>query len=273
MIQVYSIPYPTTIDKEDFAGLFFDIDNEGIEEKEATLDIYLNDAQQISSIEQINEICATYQLSYTVSTLENKNWNAQWESSFQPILMDDFVYVRATFHPQTKLTQHEIIIEPKMSFGTGHHATTAQMMQNMRSIHFENKTVLDCGSGTGILAILAEKLGAKNCIALDYDEWCYTNCLENIQLNNCTKIEAVHGEITQYKSQKFDIILANIHRNYLVDSMETLSNCLADDGYLLISGFYESDSAILLNKALEYNLIANYHTTQNNWSCIILQKK
>jgi len=273
MIKVYSITYPSDIEKEEFVGLFFELDNEGMEEKDDTLDIYLNANQTEQGEKYISEICTAYNTSFVKSILENKNWNTQWESSFQPILIEDFVYVRATFHEKNKNVTHEIIIEPKMSFGTGHHPTTAQMMQNMRNIDFKHKSVLDCGSGTGILAILAEKLGAKHIIALDNDEWCYHNCKENIELNAVSKILPEIGELEHVKDKLFDIILANIHRNFHTANMQQMSALLVTGGILLVSGFYEEDVKIILDKALEHNLIANYYTSSNNWACIVLQKK
>lgn len=272
MIYVYTIPYPTEIDKDDFIGLFFEIDNEGIEEKETEMEIYLTDEQVDTNEALINDLCEDYKVSYIKKAMENKNWNEQWESSFQPITIDDFVQVRATFHAANTNVQHEIIIEPKMSFGTGHHATTAQMMQLMQQIDFTNKSVLDIGSGTGILAILADKLGADECIAIDNDEWCYTNALENINLNNSKNIKVVLGDSSAIPNKSFDIILANIHRNFLVENMQLLSKHTKPDGYLLVSGFYTTDEAIILESAMAQGLVANYRSTQDNWSCIVLKK-
>ena len=266
-------PFENSIDKDEFVGLFAAIDIEGLEEKEEEVCIYIAEENKAEAEQIIKEICEQHQTSFTISELENKNWNEKWESSFQPILIDDFVLVRATFHPKNTGVQHEIIIEPKMSFGTGHHPTTSQMMQNMRLVDFKDKTVLDCGSGTGILAILAEKLGAKNCIALDNDEWCFENCKENIVLNNSKNIQPELGDLSKVKDQTFDIILANIHRNFLVEYMQSLAAHLNKDGILFVSGFYAEDAKIILDKALEHHLIANFHTTQNNWACIVLQKK
>ncbi|MEN9448649.1 MAG: ribosomal protein methyltransferase [Bacteroidota bacterium] len=272
MTHIYTISYPPTIDKEEFAGLFAVIDMDGIEEKEENIDVYLNESQVQEGEEYIAEICKIYDVSFLKSELENKNWNEQWERSFQPILIDDFVHVRATFHPANIQVQHEIIIEPKMSFGTGHHPTTSQMMQNMRLLDFKEKNVLDCGSGTGILAILAEKLGAKTCIALDNDEWCYHNCIENIALNQINNVKAEIGGIENIQGRTFDIILANIHRNFLLENMSSLSNALSDKGYLIVSGFYAADAKLILDKALEHKLIATYCTNMHDWNCIILQK-
>ncbi len=273
MIHVYTISYPAGLDKEDFTGLFFEVDTEGIEEKEDCIELYLNDAQQKEGEQFIQELEDIYHLSVQKNVLENKNWNEQWESSFHPLLIDGFVYVHATFHPPSKEVPYDIVIEPKMSFGTGHHPTTLQMMRHMRLIDFKHKSVLDCGSGTGILAILAEKLGADSCIALDNDEWCYKNCLENIELNQSKKITAVIGDLDSLGPKTYDCILANIHRNFLLENMGKLSSLLVGNGHLFISGFYTQDSKSLLDKALEYNLIANYHSTLENWECLVLQKK
>lgn len=266
-------PFENCIDKDEFVGLFAVIEMEGLEEKEDEINIYVAEENRSEAEQIIKEICEQQQTSFTISELENKNWNEKWESSFQPILIDDFVLVRATFHPANTNVLHEIIIEPKMSFGTGHHPTTSQMMQHMRAIDFKNKSVLDCGSGTGILAILAEKLGAINCIAVDNDIWCFENCKENIQLNHCKNILPMLGDLDVVKNEKFDIVLANIHRNFLVEFMHTLSSIINENGFLLVSGFYEEDAKLILSKALEHNLIANYHTTQHNWTCIVFQKK
>lgn len=273
MTYIYTIPFPADFDKEEFSGLFSSIDIEGIEEKENEIEIYLDDAKVVEGEILLQEICTIYQTGFTKTELENKNWNEQWESSFQPIQIDNFVLVRAAFHPANNNVQYEIIIEPKMSFGTGHHPTTSQMIQNMRLLDFKDKKVLDCGSGTGILAILAEKLGAHHSIALDNDEWCYQNCIENIELNNCEKVYPEIGDLEKVKDSNFDIILANIHRNFLVEHMHVLETLLAPDGYIIVSGFYTEDGKKILDKGLEHNLIANYYTTQNNWDCIVFQKK
>lgn len=266
-------PFENNMDKDEFVGLFAEIEMEGLEEKEKEICIYIAEENKEQAEQIIKEICNQNQTNFIISELENKNWNEKWESSFQPILIDDFVLVRATFHPASTTVLHEIIIEPKMSFGTGHHPTTSQMMQNMRQVNFENKTVLDCGSGTGILAILAEKLGAQHCIALDNDVWCFENCKENIILNNSKKIQPEIGDLSAIKNTKFDIILANIHRNFLVENMHTLSSLLNENGLLFVSGFYDDDTKIILDNALEQNLNSNYYTTQNNWACILFEKK
>ncbi len=273
MIHVYTISYPANFDREDFAGLFFEFDSEGFEEKEDCIELYLSDTQQTDGERFIKELAETYQLTVQKTALENKNWNEQWERSFHPLLIDGFVYVHATFHPANKQVPYDIVIEPKMSFGTGHHPTTLQMMRHMRLIDFKHLSVLDCGSGTGILAILAEKLGADKCIALDNDEWCYKNCLENMELNQSQNITVVMGDLEALGQQTFDCILANIHRNFLLENMGRLASLLVNNGHLFISGFYTNDAKSILDKALECNLIANYHSNLENWECLVLQKK
>jgi ribosomal protein L11 methyltransferase len=269
---IYTIVWKNEITADEFSGFFADLSIEGTEEIENGIKVYVLEENKTELEDFLNEIKNRFSVTYTIDELENKNWNAQWESSFQPILIENYVLVRATFHPGNKNVQHEIIIEPKMSFGTGHHPTTSQMMQNMRLADFKNKTVLDCGSGTGILAILAEKSGAGHCIALDNDEWCFENCKENIQLNHSKNIQPEIGDLENVKEASFDIILANIHRNFLIEHMHTLSALLHTNGFLFVSGFYSEDAKIILDKSLEHNLISNYYTTQDNWACIVFQK-
>ncbi len=270
---IYNIHWTNEMTAEDCSAFFADANIEGIEENEDNIKVYVAEENKHELEDLLNELKENLPISYATEPLEDKNWNEQWESSFQPILIDDFVYVRATFHASNKEVQHEIIIEPKMSFGTGHHPTTSQMMQNMRRIDFQGKTVLDCGSGTGILAILAEKLGASHAIALDNDTWCYENCRESITLNGCQHIQPEIGELEKVTGNTFDIILANIHRNFLTEHMHTLAALLVPAGTIIVSGFYTEDEKVILEKALEHHLIAQYRTSMHNWDCIVLQKK
>jgi ribosomal protein L11 methyltransferase len=272
MIYVFSIPYPQGFDKNEFSGLFAAIEMEGLEEKEHGIDLYISEEQLEDGERFLREMEMQFGISYQKSELEQRNWNEQWESGFQPLQLDDFVLVRTTFHPENKTVRYQVIIEPKMSFGTGHHPTTAQMMQCMRLLDMHGKRVLDCGSGTGILAILAEKMGARSCVALDNDTWCFQNCLENILLNNCSVVHPELGTLDAVKDFRFDCILANIHRNFLLEYMHELASVLTLGGNLVVSGFYAEDSKAILAKALEHHLIANYHSSQNNWDCIVLQK-
>jgi len=212
-------------------------------------------------------------IDYNILLLENKDWNEEWEkNSFQPILIDNDCVVHSSFHQNVPEAKYDIVINPKMSFGTGHHATTRQVIELMEKIDVQNKKVFDCGSGTGILAIVAAKMGATEVIAVDNDPWCYENHIENNELNQVnTHVQL--GGIEDIQDFDFDLILANIQRNYLLEFMPELSKRLAPEGQLIISGFLPQDNKDLLDKALENDLIAQYITESENWSCILLKKK
>jgi len=185
-----------------------------------------------------------FKISYDYHEVEQTNWNAEWEKNFNPIVVDDTVTVRAPFHnPAT--TTYDLVIEPKMSFGTGHHETTHMMIQHILQNDFKGKSVLDMGCGTGVLAILAEKMGAVNIQAIDIDEWCYLNSLENIKRNQCKEITVKQGDVDLLKAQSFDIIIANINRNILLHQIPQYAECLTSNGLLFLSGFYENDIPML----------------------------
>lgn len=191
-----------------------------------------------------------YDISYDVNELENKNWNHVWESNFSPIVVDDQCYVRATFHEDKPEYPYQIIIDPKMSFGTGHHQTTSMMLSFILENDFEGKSVLDMGCGTGILAILASKRGASNILAVDFDPICVESVLENKVLNQVDNIEAKLGSKEAIEGKKFNTILANINRNILLDQFDVYYADLENSGELYISGFYDGeDLDILRNKA------------------------
>ncbi|HZW62110.1 MAG TPA: 50S ribosomal protein L11 methyltransferase [Flavobacteriaceae bacterium] len=181
-----------------------------------------------------------FKISYTIKEIKQENWNAKWEQSFSPIVVDNICTIRAPFHKETN-TLYDIIIEPKMSFGTGHHETTYMMIAHMLQLNFENKSVLDMGCGTGVLAILAEKLGAKKVTAIDIDNWCYENSMENAEKNNCQKITVLEGDATLLGTETYDIILANINRNILIRDLPKYITCLNKNGVLVLSGFYQND--------------------------------
>jgi ribosomal protein L11 methyltransferase len=210
----------------------------------------------------------TVSLSYEINQIPSTNWNAIWESNFTPILIKDQCYVRATFHAPHPEYPYEIVIDPKMSFGTGHHQTTALMIECMLEENFTGKTVLDMGCGTGILSILASRSGAKSVLAVDYDPVCTGNTFENAQLNNTANISVLTGSKDVLPAgQSFNIVLANINRNILLDQMETYSKVLAPRGFLLISGFYlNPDLDILTEKAKQFALSYIYHRSQDEWT-------
>jgi ribosomal protein L11 methyltransferase len=207
------------------------------------------------------------EFTFNITSIPEQNWNAVWESNFEPVVVDDFCAVRADFHQPIKNVQHEIIITPKMSFGTGHHATTYMMIEQMSNIDFTKKRVFDFGTGTGILAILAQKLGAASITAIDNDEWSIENAKENFQKND------VHS-ITLYRSSampkdSFDIILANINRNVLSEYASALVNILSPNGVLLVSGILKEDEKIIV---AAFNILQPIKVQQNkNWVSILFK--
>ncbi|GGG51463.1 ribosomal protein L11 methyltransferase [Croceivirga lutea] len=203
-------------------------------------------------------------ISWTTKAIAQQNWNAEWERSFQPIKVGDSCMVRAPFHPKEAVT-YDIIIEPKMSFGTGHHETTHMMLAHILAHDFKKKTVLDMGCGTGVLAILAAMKGASNVDAIDIDEWCYLNSIENVERNNCDFIKVFQGDASLLGAKKYDVVLANINRNILLEDIPVYSSILNPDGHLFLSGFYTEDLAIISSKCEEHNLYFEKNLEKNNW--------
>ena len=208
-----------------------------IQKKDWNKDI-LNDIQILGSDE--------FQISHTISEIAQVNWNLEWEKNFEAIEVDSRCIVRAPFHPKANL-EYEIVIEPKMSFGTGHHETTYMMLQHILENDFSKKSVLDMGCGTAVLAILAEMRGASNIDAIDIDPWCFENSKENVDRNNCKNISVALGDASALIGRKYDVIIANINRNILLNDMETYRSCLSKGGELYLSGFYKEDLPIIKN--------------------------
>lgn len=213
-----------------------------------------------------------FQISYTFTEIPSVNWNEEWEKNFQPILIEDKCAVRATFHEPTH-TEYEIIIDPKMSFGTGHHQTTFLMLKTLLNMDFTDKKVLDMGCGTGILAILTAMRGAKDILAVDIDEWCYQNAQENILLNNFPFIKIKLGDVSVIKEQYFDCIIANINRNILLEDIPHYVSQLNSGGDLLVSGFYEEDVPQITKKSEECGLVFIQKSEKENWVVLHFQKK
>ena len=205
-----------------------------------------------------------FEISYTFEDIEQTNWNEEWEKNFNPIIVDDKCSVRAPFHEKPN-TEFDIIIEPKMSFGTGHHETTHMMIQHILKNDFKDKSVLDMGCGTGVLAILAEMKGAKPIDAIDYDNWCFLNSLENVERNNCNHITVFEGDANLLKDQKYDIIIANINRNILLNDMATYVKCLNPKGSLFLSGFYNDDIPLIEDECNKNGLTFVESLEKNNW--------
>ncbi len=190
-----------------------------------------------------------FECDYTVSEIEGKNWNEEWEKNFEPLIISDQCYVRATFHEAQPAYPYEIVIDPKMAFGTGHHQTTTMMMQYILETDVKDKEILDMGCGTAILAILASKKGAAHLIAIDNDEVCYESSVENAALNDITNLEAFCGGKEVIPEKEFDIILANINRNILIDQIPVYGTVLKAGGRIFFSGFYESPDLDMIKAA------------------------
>jgi ribosomal protein L11 methyltransferase len=204
-----------------------------------------------------------FNITFEYNEIAQTNWNEEWEKNFNPIQVDDLVSIRAPFHTNPSL-QFDIVIEPKMSFGTGHHETTHMMVQHLLALDLDTKKVLDMGCGTGILAIFAEMKGAKPIDAIDIDSWCYENSLENIQRNNCNHITVYEGDASLLK-EKYDVIIANINRNILLSDMKTYTDCLNENGVLLLSGFYKEDIVIIEDEVTKHGVTFETMIQRNNW--------
>ena len=203
-------------------------------------------------------------ISYTIEEIEQVNWNEEWEKNFEAIEVDGICHVRAPFHPKTN-AKFDIIIEPKMSFGTGHHETTHMMIQHLLGIDVIGMKTLDMGCGTAILAILAEMKGAQPIDAIDIDNWCYLNSIENAERNNCKSITVYEGDATLLKDKKYDLIIANINRNILLNDMQSYVDCLNPKGTILFSGFYTEDIPFIDASCTEKGLTFVKKLERNNW--------
>ncbi len=209
---------------------------------------------------------------YEVKDILPRNWNKKWEEQIHPLVIDNKVYIRTSFHPEENFP-FVITIDPKMSFGTGHHETTELMIRQMLEMDFQEKTVLDMGAGTGVLSILAEKLGAKEITAIDIDEWAYENMMENFDLNNTKHITPYLGGATLLKDpEKFDIILANINLNILMQDFESYAKSLKKGGQLLLSGFLNQDIPVLKEKAKKFGMLFERHLEKNQWNSLRFKK-
>lgn len=239
---------------------------ESFVETEEGLSAYIQKADWNSQILKEIQILNSdeFEISYSYEEIEQINWNEEWEKNFNPIVVDGVCSVRAPFHEKPN-TIYDIVIEPKMSFGTGHHETTHMMIQHILKNDFKDKSVLDMGCGTGILAILAEMKGAKPIDAIDYDNWCYLNSLENVERNVCKHITVLEGDANLLKNRTYDIIIANINRNILLNGINAYVSCLNTKGILFLSGFYQEDIPSIEGECKKHHLKWVETIEQNNW--------
>lgn len=257
--------------KEITIALLAEMNYEGFEEEGDLLKAYISSNR--FDAEALRVFANDHNLSFSATEIENKNWNQIWEANFHPVVLNHVIHdlpwvaIRADFHEPINNVEHEIIITPKMSFGTGHHPTTLMMLKMMSDLDFGGKTVLDFGTGTGILSILSEKLGAARIIAIDCDDQSIKNATENFESNNCTKIQLIKASSAK-KDHRFDIILANIVKAVILDNLSHFSKQLSSNGVILLSGLLKEDEEAILQSASKNNMILKRKIEMESWICM-----
>lgn len=241
------------------------------EEQDKGLLAYISLKEYTSDMEQqIKQWEAQLGFSWEKTEIPGQNWNKVWEADFHPIRIGDFCNIRADFHPPSNDTTFDIVVNPKMAFGTGHHETTYMVIETMEKLSFTNKKVLDYGCGTGVLAILAAQCGANHLDAIDYDILSYENTLENLNTNEIQNVNTYHGTLERLNNNSYDIILANINRNVILESFQTLYTMLSPGGYLVISGFLSEDEQLMKNESNAAGFRVEWVQNRNNWLCMTL---
>lgn len=252
---------------DQLVALLHDIGFEGFEESKTNLKAFIAEINfDKAGFNTIKRMFPA--VNFTKKIIENINWNHQWEKGFEPVRVKDFVAIRAGFHSALGGVKHDIIITPKMSFGTGHHATTMLMLEQMQHVNFEKKQVLDFGTGTGVLAILAEKLGAKTVLAIDEDEWSINNAMENILQNSCQNITILQTNTIPGK-ENFDIILANINLNVIISALSSIVSAATPGATICLSGFLKENEDSILNALNQAGL--KYISTSQREAWILIQ--
>ncbi len=227
---------------------------------------YLPEKAYFKELEDnLTQLQQRFNFSFTKEYIQSQNWNKAWEANFNPIQVDDFCGIRADFHPPMKEVEHELIITPKMAFGTGHHETTYLVIQLMKEINFKKKSVLDFGCGTGVLAILASRLGAANIDAIDIEEPSWQNTMENCETNGVSNVNAYKAELGLISENNYDIVLANINRNVILSSLATLSTMMPTEGVLVLSGILKEDGVKLQTALKEQKFSISKIVEKNNW--------
>jgi ribosomal protein L11 methyltransferase len=260
--------------REIIAALLGEIDFESFADTKQGLQAYIqlplfNEDTMNETLSPIKSLFENF--NFSITTIKEQNWNAEWEKNFDPIHIGSMCRIRAPFHSSEGNFTYDLIIEPKMSFGTGHHATTSLMLQLMFEVDFSHKNVLDMGCGTGVLAILASLKHAEKIVAIDIDAWAFENTIENAERNMVNNIIAKQGDAKLLENEKFDIILANINRNILISDMHIYAASLKKEGLLLLSGFYTQDLPLILEKAELQGLKYISQLEQDNWMAVKLQ--
>lgn len=275
--------YELTIQLSDFdrwndilVAYLADLDYESFQEEAPLLKAYIQEASYNGEALQkrLNDLQSEQEVvtSFEVKLIPQENWNAQWEARFEPVFIDEVIRIVAPFHHLGAFTGIEIVIEPKMSFGTGHHQTTHLMCATMMEMDFQGKRVLDMGSGTGVLAILAEKRGAAEIVAIDIEAWSAENCADNALRNDCQHIQSIHGGIDVIPTEPFDYILANINKNVLTAQISTYVERMKSGAYLFLSGFFVSDTDELKIMALDLNLQFQAQHEREGWAVLLFKK-
>ena len=264
----YDIKVATSL-KEIALAFLSELPFESFEEADGGLRAYLPKDRNSEDVEsELSNISAQLSFRYERRLIPERNWNELWEANFDPIRVGNLCGVRAPFHPPLEGVQYEVVISPRMAFGTGHHATTYMMMERMGRDDFEGLKVLDYGCGTGILAILAEKMGAASVDAVDVEPAAYENTVDNARANQASRIRAFHGTLDDVKDTGYDYILANINRNVILNSLKALYAKLAPGAALLVSGILAADESLVLERAAEVKLSFADKARRGEWSCI-----
>ncbi len=268
-----TIPAADGAQQEILIALLGEMGYEGFEQEETALRAYVPEEQfDVAGLDALMEMQG---LSYISEQMEDKNWNEEWEKNFQPVIVDDFCAIRAHFHAPITGVEHELVITPKMSFGTGHHATTFMMIRAMRQLDLGGARVFDFGTGTGVLAILAERLGAAAVVAIDNDDWSIENARENMTNNGCQRIRIEKMDSVPFTGWEgpFDVILANINKHVILAQLPALVQQLKEGGVIVLSGLLDSDFEDIENEAVKNNFSISVRMTKGSWICLKTEKR